>query len=416
MPSTTRSLVRRHRNRPVSRALHVEALERREVLAGNVTAQLVGSTLLLTGDALGNEVVVASVTGGRIAVLGENTTINGSTDPFVTTKPVVSIIANLNGGNDGIGFGNSAQGFADQLSELGIDPIFDINTLQAAIDAVAAGATRFVLPRSLVITTDGGSDVVGIIGTIGGSVTANLGSAPTGPESGNALMIGGFDADYASRVGGALSIVGGAQRDGVNIVGTTVAGAVAVALGNGENFLGLEDTSIGSLAYTGGSAAEEVDAADLRVRYGVSIVTGAGQDTVYLHEHGGGPQTVVGGSIAINTGADGDYVEISSAVRGALAVNTGAGADQVLIYETAVGLDAAVDTGAGADLVRIELTRIRYALVVALGIGDDDMEITDTTALAAYLYGGTGTNELAIDTASRAGIRRLLYTQFQTVT
>lgn len=418
MPSFTRSLIRR--NRSARLGLHVEALERREVLAalgGNVAAQLVGSTLLLTGDSFGNQLVVASVAGGKIAVIGNDTTVNGSVEPFVTNKPVVSIIANLNGGDDGIGFGNNAQGFADQLDALGILAPFDIAALQIVIDDVADGATRFSLPGSLVITTDGGTDFVGIIGDVGGSLSANLGSAPTGPDSGNALMIGGLiDPAYASRVGGGVSIVGGAQRDGIELAGTTVGGGVAVALGNGENYLGLYESSMASLAYTGGAADDNVDAADLRVRYGVSIVTGAGADEVYLHEHDSGPQTVVGGSMAINTGADDDYVEISSAVSGALSLVTGTGDDEVRIYETSVGLNAVIDTGTGDDSVAINLTRIRYNLFVSLGAGNDDLELTAVSAFAAYLYGGPGTNSLDIDSASRTGIRRLFYTQFQTVT
>lgn len=415
MRSFTRSFLRR--NRSARRTLHVEPLERREVLAGNVTAQLVGSTLLLTGDALGNELVVASVMGGAIAVIGNDTTVNGSTSPFVTSGRVVSIIANLNGGNDGIGFGNTAQGFADQLAELGVTPPPDpvIDALQDAIDGVANGVISFSVPGSLVITTDGGSDVVGIIGTVGGSVAANLGSAPTGSMSGNALMIGGSHAAYASRVGGGVSIVGGAQRDGVEITGTTVGGGVAAALGNGDNFLGIYESSIASLAYTGGSAYDEVDTADLRVRYGVSVVTGAGDDEVYLHDHGG-PQTSVGGSIAVNTGAGADYVEIASAVRGALSLATGTGADEVRIYETSVGLNAAINTDGGDDSVAIELTQVRSNLVVALGAGNDELTIADTSAFAAFLYGGPGSNTLDIDDFSRTSIRRLFVRQFQTVT
>ena len=417
MPSPTRSTVRRNRNRPLRRGLHVEALERREVLAGNVTAQLVGSTLLLTGDALGNELVVASVTGGRVAVIGNDTTVNGSTGSFVTARPVVSIIANLGGGNDGIGFGNDAQGFADQFAELGITPppAPVITALQTAIDDVANGATTFSLPGSLAITMDGGSDVVSLIGNVGGSLTANLGSAPTGEMSGNALMIGGFHAGQASRVGGAVSIVGGAQRDAVELVGTTVGGGLVVGLGNGANSLNVYESSVASLAYTGGGADDDVDVADLGVRYGVSIVTGAGQDEVYVHEHGG-PQTVVGAGMVINTGSGDDYVEISSAVRGGLSLVTGAGADEVQIYETSVGLNAVINTDGGDDRVSIDLTQVRFNLFVSLGAGNDDLELTAIAAFAAFLDGGPGGNTLAIDDASRNAIRRLFVTRFQAVT
>lgn len=415
MPSFTRSLIRR--NRRARKTLGVESLEGRRVLAGNVAAQLVGSTLLLTGDSLGNAVVVASVPGGRMAVLSDGSTkINGSADPFVTSRPVVSIIANLDGGDDGISFSNSAEGVAAQLAVLGIvPPPFDVAGLQNEINLVANGVTRFVLPGNLVVTTASGTDLVSLIGSVGGSVAVNLGSAPTGEGNGNAFFVGGLELDYASRIGGALSVVGGGQQDFASLAGTEVAGGVAVALGGGDNELDLYESSIGSLAYTGGSGIDYIDAYDLRVRYGVSIVTGAGEDEVYLHEHDGGPQTVVGGSILVNTGADGDYVEISTAVRGLLSIATGPGDDEAQIYESAIGLNAVVDTGAGDDRVSIDLAQFRYSLFVYLGPGNDDMEITNTTAFAAFLYGGPGFNLLAIDPASRAGIRRLFTNRLQLV-
>ena len=404
---------RTHR-RAARRTLQVESLERRDLLAimgGNVTAQLVGSTLLLTGDAQSNQLAVASVTGGRIAVLGNNTTVNGSTDPFVTSRPVVSIIANLNGGDDLIGFGNTADGFADQLNSFNAGDPFNPPTLQAAINAVADGATTFSIPGGLTITGGTGDDAIGVIGNVGGSVAVNLGPSS---KDGNGFAIGGDNVAYASRVGGVVSVVGGAQSDLVGIVRTTVVGGIATALGNGANGLYLSESTAASLAYTGGSGEDDVDVADARFRYGVSVATGGGDDEIYLHEHGG-PRTIVGGGMVVDAGTGDDYVEISSGVSGGLTVATGAGDDEVDIYETDVGLSAAVDTLGGDDQVRISDTRVRFSLLVALGAGNDRLELSDVGAFAAFLYGGPGTNELDVDAASRAAIRRLFYAQFQTV-
>lgn len=60
-----------------------------------VAAQLVGSVLRITGDDLAKQIVVASVAGGRIAVAGNGTTVNGAATPFVTTGPVRNIVALL---------------------------------------------------------------------------------------------------------------------------------------------------------------------------------------------------------------------------------------------------------------------------------------------------------------------------------
>lgn len=402
------------RRTPARRPLRVEALERRELMAGDITARLAGSTLVLTGDSLGNQLLVTSVSGGQIAVLGGDTTVNGSTSPFITGRPVTSIVASLNGGDDVIGFGNSAQGFADQLIGMGVSPP-DVVELQDEIDSVANGTTTFSLPGSLTITTAAGADAIAIIGVVGGSVTATLGSAPTG-GNGNRLTIGGTNPAYASRVGGAMSIVGGGQRDVVEFLTTAVGGAVVAALGNGENYLGMRDTSIASLTYTGGTGVDGVSSPRLRVRNGVSIVTGAGADSVFVGAGGDGLASV-GRSVVINTGSGDDFASVAGDVNGAVSVITGQGNDQVGVYSASVGLDTVINTGTGNDAVDIVGFQGRFNLVVSLGAGNDRVLLADiTTTLAACLYGGPGTNALTYYEEVPAGIRWFSYVQFQTVT
>jgi hypothetical protein len=439
----------RSRRRVASRSpLLLERLERRLPLAGNVTAQLVGSTLVLTGDAAGNELVVASAAGGRLAVFGNATTINGASttpNPFVTTRAVTSVVANLNAGNDVIGFGNDAEAIGEQLFSMAVvlTPPFDAGALQAAIDTVSGGVTTFTLPGGLTVTTAGGNDAVGLLGNVGGSVAVNLGSAAA-DAIGNRLVVGYSDV-AAYRIGGALSIVGGAQGDFVVMYGTNVGGGVTAALGNGANtFAALgRGATIASMAYTAGTADDRVLlVANLTVLSGVSILTGAGGiDDVYMDE------VTAGGNVIINTGPgnDGDFVNLlTSDVRGGVSVATGGGMDYVSVEDstiglglavssgagndriflgfadspttpTTVGLNTVVDAGAGNDEVRIDRFRSRYNVFVHLGAGDDALLMIDVSAFAAYVYGGTGTNSLATDASTRSGIRFLRYYQFQFV-
>lgn len=94
--------------------MRLARVEQRLPLAGNVAAELTGSTLRLTGDNLANDVMVATAAGGTIAVIGINTTVNGRQAAFVNTKAVASIVANLNGGDDPVGFGDSTAEYARQ--------------------------------------------------------------------------------------------------------------------------------------------------------------------------------------------------------------------------------------------------------------------------------------------------------------
>jgi len=444
---SSKKTLRSRKTRAASRsALRVECLESRlalAVLGGNVTAQLLGSTLLLTGDALDNALVVSTASGGRMAVLGGlGTTINGSTSPFVTSRAVTSIVANLNAGNDVVGFTNNAIGFGNQLTTFGITLPFSPTDLQALIDEATGGIPTFALPGSLTVTTAAGNDGVGILGTVGGSVAANLGSSsslPEPPGETNGFAIGDpFVRSIANRVGGSVSVVGGDQRDAVRINSTDVAGVMAAALGNGQNFCSIfgNGSTFGSFAYTGGTGDDGVflnHRDPLTIRNGVSVLTGTqGWDFVELIV------TTIGGSVVVNTGAGAgdDYIDVEADIRGGLSAITGAGNDSVFVFSptigggllmnsgagddkvgcgnTVVALNTVIDAGAGDDSVFINGLATRYNLSVYLGAGDDRLELYSSSALTAFLYGGTGTNSLTTNAEARAGIRTLKYFQFQT--
>ena len=48
------------------------------------------------------------------------------------------------------------------------------------------------------------------------------------------------------------------------------------------------------------------------------------------------------------------------------------------------------------------------------GSGNDTLTLENAAAFAAFLYGGPDTNSLTTNAATRAGIRTLKYSQFQT--
>src|SRR5262249_14916053 len=71
------------------RTLHVEQLEGRAMLAGNVTASVSGGNLIIRGDNVDNGVVISQTDPGTYLVTGIDTaggptTINGNTDATFT--------------------------------------------------------------------------------------------------------------------------------------------------------------------------------------------------------------------------------------------------------------------------------------------------------------------------------------------
>lgn len=465
---------RKRRNHNVAlSAMLIERLEQRLTFAGNVTAELTGSTLRLTGDNLANDVMVASAAGGKIAVIGIDTTVNGQQAAFVTTKAVTSIVANLNGGDDAVGFGNSAANYAWQRqftsvvlwpavsSDLPPAAPFDVAAVQARIDEVAGGVTAFSIPGSLRLTTGDGTDSVGISGNVGGSVSVNLGSAAVG----NGLVIGSEVS--ASRVGGSVAVVGGAQNDIVAIGNVSVAGTVSAALGDGINWMVVggeanTPTTIGAIAYTGGVHLDFVTiAGEVTVRNDVRIFTGErGEDSVSFDMSDAGGTVKVLRNVVVNTGTgnDGDAVGLVGDFRGDVSVTTGSGQDTVCVSSSVgwistdgsdpvptfdatgpstIGRDLTINTGVGKDLisigtstvgrnvsiaagsgddfVRVDNSQVRRRLFINLGTGNDSLGGINLRAFAAYLYGGSGTNSLSTDAATRAGSRTLRHFQFQAV-
>lgn len=454
--------------------MHLECLEQRLPLAGNVTAELTGSTLRLAGDNLANDVMVASAAGGRIAVIGINTTINGETAAFVTTTAVTSVVANFNGGDDAVGFGNSAADYAWQrlFTMLATSPAsawtgeeespapFDALALQTMIDEVVGGKTKFSVPGSLIVTTGDGNDSVGVAGDISGRVVVRLGSA----DLGNGLVIG--SEFTAGRLGGGVTVRGGDQNDLVAVGNVSISGRVSAALGDGLNWMvvgGEADTPtiIDALSYTGGENMDVIGlAGDVTVRNDVRILTGSqGEDSVGFYSSDAGGTVKVRGNAVVHTGNGGDTVDLVGDVRGTVSVTTGGGGDTVSVSShvgwissdgsdpvptpevagrSAIGLDLTINTGAGNDVVsigtstvgrnvtigtgsgdddvRIDTTEVRRNLFIRLGAGDDSLEMTNVKALGAFLYGGSGTNSLSTDAATRAGSRTLKYYRFQAVT
>ncbi len=79
-----------------------ETLEKRSMLAGNVTASVVSGNLLITGDNSANIITVQQNANGNWQITGAATKINGSNKAFTATGVTGAVSINLNGGNDSL--------------------------------------------------------------------------------------------------------------------------------------------------------------------------------------------------------------------------------------------------------------------------------------------------------------------------
>ncbi len=397
---------------PRRRAMHVEKLESRSLLAGDISVYIGRGNLFVLGDNAVNQVAVLQLDAGTYAVVGFNgTTVEGEADPFVVEGITGKIDVDLKRGDDLLGVGNDPAGLIALAQAFGFgSELGDAAALQSDLEdllAEAAAPERLFVPRDLVVRTGDGRDGVGVIGDIGGRLHANLG------EGNNALAV------VNSLIEDDLIVRGGKGHDDLFVDITAVAQMLDVNLGEGENIVEFWNSFAGqSAVVTTGRHADTIDFADSVVEQNLTIRTGAGSDDVFAHAHDG-DGIGVGGNVDIVTGSQGDYVELEGLVLGNVTVNTGEHGDGVLLTLLAVeknlnvilgsgndGLagagvlvlgNALLDAGAGTDEISLLAFAVDQIFTALMGAGDDELEIFEFTAKKAVLRGGPGTDTLNWD-------------------
>ncbi|MFM7073196.1 MAG: hypothetical protein ACKO38_15525 [Planctomycetota bacterium] len=433
-----------------ARQLAMEGLEQRQLLAGNVTAAIRGTTLVLTGDAAVNNIAIVATDNNRYAVIGIDTDVNRSEDPFVTTRAVRNILVSLGGGNDVLLATNDAAAVSDLLNDSFefdlADRDIDVEALQDAIDDVDP-AEAFSVPGNLTIMSGQGGDVVGIAGLVGGNLVTQL--SDFGSDAANYFVFDGLEPpedEYS--VGAGVVLTGGSQGDSVAITNARVKGRVTADLGNGANLMVVTASQVGTtLTYTGGTGSDTVATGDVEVGLSMAVVTRDGDDEVYTAIEAVGA-TKVGRFLSIDTGAGADIVAVTGEVGSSLSITTGDGDDEISVVETKVdasvtinsgsgndtvevtdldvarifqaylgtgndgltgtnwkvGSSVQIDAGAGNDEVSLSEIEVERYFTVLLGSGDDSLMIEKSKAMSLYIVGGSGNDTAEIDDETRDAV------------
>lgn len=216
-------------NRRATRS--IERLENRMMLAGDVTAQVTGGNLVLTGDLSSNRVSIKQISATEFEVQGQgNTTINTNSTPFSATGVTGSITANLGAGHDSIKVSGDIAADLNITTAEGNDRVTVYDATVAGNLTVDAGdghndvyLRNIGVTGNFSVTTGTGSDEVYVA-----RVTAAVGTVNTGEGHDNLKM---------SRVdfSGALTVTTGDGTDLVNLDRLTVGGDLGVDLGPGNN-------------------------------------------------------------------------------------------------------------------------------------------------------------------------------------
>jgi hypothetical protein len=341
---------------------YFEPLEPRHLLAGFITAEMIGPDLVIQGDDLANTLSVSLTAPNQVSLRTiapderiPDTTIN-LFSTFVQFENVTgAIIVRMRGGDDRVFFTGGRflgalsvdMGLGNDRAEIGRDSLrlergLDVQ-LGAGQDTYLQNNVRVVQNQSI----DGGLGGDGITlrsSSAGGSLTIN----------GDA----GFDAIRLERtaIGAATGILGGTEGDRIEVIHSAFAAGVSILGGAGGDVVEL----VGSRFDTTLFVALEAD-------MGATTVQGS----------------IIGGNCWLTAAGRAD-VRFQSSRAGRLEIVTSPSHDTVIVDRSALDM-----------------------LFVALGEGNDVLRVTGNEIAAGGLFDGQGGIDSLFERIFTLGAARL---------
>ena len=348
-----------HNTLPVGR---LERLEERALLAGNVTAQLLGQTAVVNGDMANNSVQIF-IESGNVVVRGlDGTTINGTSDDFILASGTISLpghfSASLGDGNDTL---------------------------------TIAGVT---VSRNAAISGGQGNDQIAVMGS---SVV-----------SGDLTISGGSGADTISlqdsTVGRTARILGGKGTDTLVVSSASIGRDLFISGGSNDDNIVVDSTRVERDArISGNSGDDDIVVRDSVIVDDIVISGNAGHDIIVFDSSAVGDKSFMRGG----SGSDNIQIIGTSQFFDRLRTYGGAGRDNI---ETAAGvtfdgLKRSSFSGRVADAAAIE-ARINNTVTGAIAAAEAavqafDPQLTLTLSSSSISEGaGNGASTLTITRAS----------------
>jgi hypothetical protein len=383
------------------RRMAVEHLERRSMLAGNVTAFVDGGNLIVRGDNRDNGVLISQTGDGKYAVTGFDfgsgaTNINGSADgTLLFTGVTGDINVDLRKGNDALGIGNSPEDLEALAENCGFGVGLGIGSGSGdgsgsasspgneAIIAQQFEGDKLIVPRNLIVVTGDGSDGVSVIADVEGFALITTGNGNDGVAVGNV----GESSD--SHFGDDLIILTGNGNDDACATLVTVHDHLNIQTGNGDDVVSAIGFDAGHALVITGNGSDGVTLSQFDTDREVVVDTGNGNDAAFLSNfssgQGFGPNEQSGaGFITVVTGNGNDEAELSNFEADGVVVDTGAGNDgsprgesPITVADATITADLTVVTAGGNDLVLVTNVAVRN-VVVNTGAGNDSVEVLGT--------------------------------------
>lgn len=345
--------------------LHVENLETRNLLAGNVGAFISGGDLFVTGDDAANTITIESAGPNTVQVRGFNSTdgsptsVKGSPNALrIFNNFTGDIFINMKGGND------------------------------------IVRITNLVVPGSVIASFGAGSDEI-LTGVTTAGDNARFDTTPSGSlfVQGDFKVNGEAGADTLFQSGVHVQGVGvanlGDGNDTLRIQRPTASGEnveyfsdFAVRPGNGNDLIDVEGLIVdNNLVIDDATGALNANLRSMDVHGNFSIFTDQAADRVEISA------TNTQGELLIVTEGGADFINVS-AIANRLRINSGSENDQVRVASANVD-SLFTQLGAGAD--SLELLGAFTNRIDAFGSdGDDVFLVRSTRAIDASFFGDAG--------------------------
>lgn len=345
-------------NKKAVRKLHLENLEQRSLLAGNVTASVTDGVLTIMGDAADNKLYIRQLDptgptdpwpGARYEIADlyprgkPVTTINGESS-FIVEGVKNGIYINLGDGNDFLNISRpgAARNAAAVPGKLAIDMAGGRDTLRLYVVN-----HRQVIAR--LGTSDDSVSLVGEVNHVSILTDGQWASAPSGRDN---VQLGNLS------VSGSASIETGGGNDEVRIAGVVFEGPLTVATGDGDDRINAWMTT------TDSSAAVEIDTGNGQDGVGlgdlfeqtnlnsqVRVFTQLGNDIVQINN------VISTSHIVINTGKGEDSLALANASLDSILAWMGEDADRLFVDEEFSSATTDFGGGAGTDTLDINANR-----------------------------------------------------------
>jgi hypothetical protein len=335
----------------------MERLEARQMLAGNVTAEIVDGDLIVTGDGLDNRIAI-TVGGLHPGVHGTNTadgnptSVNGAaTGSFNVDGLTGDVVVRMGAGRDFVSFEGN-------------------------------------FPGAVVLEGGAGNDV---FWSMGGLSTASELIINTGPGENRIEMSGRIMLPSWHRgnvqIGGSLIITGGDQRDVINIHQAWVANDSLINTGDGPDSMDARWIVAGNFAGVDSGPGDDEILASFRAKT-ISLRTGEGSGMLTLgwgtyasrdlgiiagngatvidaiNARVDGTTYVIGGhsndyakfngcqltELQVNMGNGSDRLDVTGSILDRIFADLGGDSDWLYMTSTAVNQQAALSGGAGFDM------------------------------------------------------------------